>query len=122
MLSVAADTLLLLSSVVFLMLFFSDMLKQIGVKVPWFPGEMPLGQDLVRSLFWAPGDFPDGSGGKESARNAGDTRDGVRSPSWEDPPGAGNGNPVFLPGKSHGQRSLADCSPWSRKDQTQCGN
>ena len=23
--------------------------------------------------------------------------------------------PVFLPGKSHGQRSLADCSPWGRK-------
>ena len=28
---------------------------------------MLLGQDLVRSLFWAPGDFPDGSVGKESA-------------------------------------------------------
>ena len=23
---------------------------------------------------------------------------------------------VFLPGKSHGQRSLADCSPWGRKE------
>ena len=23
--------------------------------------------------------------------------------------------PVFLPGKSHGQRSLADCSAWSRE-------
>jgi len=23
--------------------------------------------------------------------------------------------PVFLPGKSHGQRSLACCSPWGRK-------
>ena len=23
--------------------------------------------------------------------------------------------PVFLPGKSHGQRSLVDCSPWGRK-------
>ena len=23
--------------------------------------------------------------------------------------------PVFLPGKSHGQRSLAGCSPWGRK-------
>ena len=32
-------------------------------------------------------------------------------------PGEGNGTPlfpipIFLPGKSHGQRSLADCSPW----------
>ena len=24
--------------------------------------------------------------------------------------------PVFLPGKSHGQRSLAVCCPWSRKE------
>ena len=24
--------------------------------------------------------------------------------------------PVFLPGKSHGQRSLEDCSPWGRKE------
>ena len=27
-------------------------------------------------------------------------------------PGKGNGNPVFMPGKSHGQRSLVGCSPW----------
>ena len=26
--------------------------------------------------------------------------------------------PVFLPGKSHGQRSLADYSPWGRKEST----
>ena len=26
------------------------------------------------------------------------------------------GNPVFLPGKSHGQRSLEGCSPWGRKE------
>ena len=24
--------------------------------------------------------------------------------------------PVFLPGESHGQRSLADCIPWSHKE------
>ena len=24
--------------------------------------------------------------------------------------------PVFLPGKSHGQRSLAGCSPWDCKE------
>ena len=24
--------------------------------------------------------------------------------------------PVLLPGKSHGQRSLVDCSPWGRKE------
>ena len=26
--------------------------------------------------------------------------------------GAGNGNPVFLPGESCGRRSLVDCCPW----------
>ena len=31
-------------------------------------------------------------------------------------PGGGNGNPVLLPGKSHGQRSLAGCSPWGCKE------
>ena len=32
--------------------------------------------------------------------------------------------PVFLPGKSHGQRSLADYSPWVRKelDMTECSH
>ena len=33
-------------------------------------------------------------------------------------PGEGNGNrlhPVFLPGKYHGQRSLAGYSPWNHK-------
>ena len=30
--------------------------------------------------------------------------------------------PVFLPGESHGQRSLAGYSPWSRKSQTQFSN
>ena len=36
----------------------------------------------------------------------------VRSLAQEDSPGGGNGNPlVSLPGKSHGQRSLAGYSP-----------
>ena len=29
--------------------------------------------------------------------------------------GGGNGNPVFLPGKSHGQRRLMGYSPWGHK-------
>ena len=56
-----------------------------------------------------------GSDGKESACSAGDLGSitGVgRSP------GEGNGTPVFLPGESHGQRSLAGYSPWDRKSQT----
>ena len=33
-------------------------------------------------------------------------------------PGGGNGNciPVFLPGQSHGQKSLAGSSPWGHKE------
>ena len=31
-------------------------------------------------------------------------------------------SPVFLPGESHGQRSLAGNSPWSRKSQTWLSN
>ena len=33
-------------------------------------------------------------------------------------PGEGNGNPtlIFLPGRSHGQRSLVGYSPWGRKE------
>ena len=48
--------------------------------------------------------FPGGSGGKESACNA---RDWVQSLGREDPPEKQIAtHPVFLPGKSHGPRSL----------------
>ena len=46
-------------------------------------------------------------GGKESACNA---RDLGSIPGSERSPG--EGNPVFLPGESHGQRRLAGYSPW----------
>ena len=52
--------------------------------------------------------------GKESACQ----RSWRRFDPWglEDPLGSGMAaTPVFLPGKSHGQRSLADYSPWGRK-------
>ena len=34
----------------------------------------------------------------------------IQSLGWEEG-GGGNGNPVFLPGKFHGQRSLEGCNP-----------
>ena len=45
-------------------------------------------------------------------------------PGWGSYPGEGNGNfqyskfqtPTFLPGKSHGQRSLEGYSPWGHKE------
>ena len=55
--------------------------------------------------------FPSGSEGKESACNAGDMGlipGSRRSPEKEN----GYPTPVFLPGESHGQRSLAGYSLW----------
>ena len=40
----------------------------------------------------------------------------VRSLGWEDPLEEGTATPQFWPGKSHGQRSLAGCSPWDHKE------
>ena len=64
---------------------------------------------------------------KESTCSAGDCLDCRRH--WFDPwvrkiPWRRNWEPipVFLPGKSHGQRSLADYNPWGRKSQTQLGD
>ena len=63
----------------------------------------------------APWGFPGGSEGKVSASNVGDLGS---IPGSGRSPGEGNGNltPVFLPGDSHGQRSLAGYSPWGRKE------
>ena len=54
--------------------------------------------------------FHGGSDGKESTYNAGDLGSILELGRI---PGEGNGKPtpVFLPGKSHGQRSLAGYSP-----------
>ena len=56
-------------------------------------------------------DFPHRSDGKEPTCSAGelDSIPGLGKIPWrrERPP-----TPVFLPGKSHGQRSLVGCSPW----------
>ena len=59
--------------------------------------------------------FPGGSDGKESACNATDTGSipgSGRSPGKR----AWLPTPVFLPGESHGQRSLMGYSPWGHKE------
>ena len=63
---------------------------------------------LTLSLF-------NGSVGKESACNAGDIGDTVCIPRSRKDPGGGKLQltPVFLPGKCHGQRSLAGYNPKS---------
>ena len=58
--------------------------------------------------------FPGGSEVKASAGNAGEL--GL-IPGLGRSPAEGNGNPtpVFLPGESHGRRSLVGCSPRGHK-------
>ena len=54
---------------------------------------------------------------KNLPTNAGDTRDTVSIAGSERFPGDRKlPTPVFLPGKSHGQRSLVGYSPWDYKE------
>ena len=58
--------------------------------------------------------FPGGLDGKVSAYNAGDPGS---IPGSGRSPGEGSSNPLqYLPGKSHGRRSLVGYSPWGRKE------
>ena len=59
-------------------------------------------------------DFPGGSDGKASVYNEGDlVRSRVGKIPWRR---KWQPTPVLLPGKSHGQRSLIDYSPWGLKE------
>ena len=57
---------------------------------------------------------------KNPPANAGDVKAAGSIPGLGRSPGGGHGNPlptpVFLPGESHGQRSLAYYSPWGCKE------
>ena len=53
---------------------------------------------------------------KNPPANAGDLRDMGLIPGLGRSPGEGNGNPVFLPGKCCGQRSLAGYCSWDGKE------
>ena len=59
--------------------------------------------------------FPDSSVGKESACSAGDQGSipGFGKIPWRR---GWQPTPVFLPGESHGQRSLEGCSSWGRTE------
>ena len=59
------------------------------------------------------------SDGKESACNAGDSRDTGQIPGWGRSPREENSKqptPAFLPGEFHGPRSLVGYSPWDLKE------
>jgi len=55
---------------------------------------------------------------KDLPANVGDAGEAGLIPGSGRSPGEGNGNPLqyTLPGKSHGQRSLAGYSPWGHKE------
>ena len=53
---------------------------------------------------------------KKSPAHAGDARDAGSIRGSGSSPGVGNGNPVFLPGKFHGQRILVVCNSWGHKE------
>ena len=67
--------------------------------------------------------FPAGSVGTESACNSGDTRDACSIPGWGRSPWRRKWQPtpVFLPEKSHGQRSPMGYSPWGCKESDMTG-
>ena len=67
------------------------------------------------NIFWG---LPQQLSGKESACSARDTGDVNSIPGLGRSPGGRAWLPtvVFLLGKSHGQRSLAVCSPWGHKE------
>ena len=58
--------------------------------------------------------LPGGSDGKESTYNAGDP--GLIPGSGRSPREGWQPTPVFLPGESHGQRSLVGHSLWGHKE------
>ena len=71
-------------------------------KIPWMEkpgglqsmGSQRVGHDWVTSLSFTFTMFLNGSVGKESAWEAGDTGDVGSVPGWERSPGEGNGNPL----------------------------
>ena len=83
---------------------------------PWGRKESDKTEQLSLLLLpWCLMGFPGGSDGKESACNAGDLGS---VPGLGRSPGEGNvfSTPVFLPGKSHGQRSLEGFNSWGHKE------
>ena len=88
----------------------------------WTPRESPAHFSYPSSLlslsFLSPSSsvwgFPGGSDGKESACNVGGRFNSwIRKIPWRR---EWQPTPVFLPGKSHWQKSLAGCHPWGHKE------
>ena len=68
------------------------------------------------STYYAPRSFPGSTVVKNPSANAGDARDGGSVPGLGRSPWSRKPTPVLLPGKFHGQRSLAGYSSWGCKE------
>ena len=63
------------------------------------------------------GGYPEASLEAQTVKNLPAVQESwVQSLGWEDPLEKGMATQLFLPGESHGQRSLAGCSPWGHKE------
>ena len=79
----------------------------------WVKGARSLKQWINNKVLLYSTGFPGGSVVKNLPANAGDLIPGSgRSPGEEN----GYPTPVFLPGKSNGQRGLVGYTPWSHKE------
>ena len=87
----------------------------IPISMPSFPRDNHCPK--VRDLYSNSG-LPQRLRGKKSSCSAGDTGYTDLITRWGRSPGGKNGNrsPVFLLGKSQGQRSLVDYSPWGHNE------
>ena len=99
----------------------SDWVPWLGIKpgslalAAWSLNHWTTREVLIKSFFWLLFGFPGGSNGKESACKCRRPRfnSWVRKIPWRR---AWQVTPVFLPGESHGQRSLEGYRPQNHKE------
>ena len=93
--------------------FLTDVMNALSITV-YIPNSLKCDESEYFTSYsktWILG-FPGGSDGKESACNAGDLSSIPGFYPWRR---EWQPTPVFLPGKSYGQRFLVGYSPWGRK-------
>ena len=82
--------------------------------LPWWTLGKKKKTNVAGQKFWL--GFPGGASGTDPPANAGNTRDVGLNLGSEDPwSRKWQPTPVFFPGKSHGQRSLAGYCGWARE-------
>ena len=79
-----------------------------------YPSQAPLSMEFSRQEYWSGSPFPSPGELLDPGIKSGSSALQADSLPLE-PPGKQQPTPVFLPGKSHGERSLADYSPWGHK-------